>query len=132
MTECGNTKHACLFPFWRPITIYITGVIGDHLCVLCTRTCFSLKIDYKQSFALQVSLGIIFVFCVLTHVLSKSPFALHLRKNFIKSVLMKLSYLKIEGGERQKLALQFPLGIICVFYDLTHVLTSKAAFVFHF
>ena len=57
------------------------------------------------------------MFYIVAHVLSKPPFALHFKKNFIKSVLMKLSYLKIGGAGRQKFALQLsfgdPLCVLC-------------------
>ena len=39
MIVCWKTKHAYLFHLCRPITTCITNVIGDHLYVLCTRTC---------------------------------------------------------------------------------------------
>ena len=46
---CGKRKHAYLFPLWRPITICI-GVIGDHLCVLCSHTCSVVKKPFCLSF----------------------------------------------------------------------------------
>ena len=40
---CGKRKHAYLFALWGPITNCITSVIGDHLCVLSSRTCSVVK-----------------------------------------------------------------------------------------
>ena len=88
-------------------------------------------------FALQVSLGVICVFCVFANVLSSKtllPFVF--RKNFIKSVLKKFSYLMIGCGktnlhiyfhyrDQSPLALQVSLGIICVFCVLAHVVVKK-------
>ena len=50
MFVSGKRKHAYLFPLWRPITTSITCVIGDHLCVLCSRTCCRQKNPFAFRF----------------------------------------------------------------------------------
>ena len=37
---CGKTKHAYLFPLWRPpLALGLNQVCGDHLCALFYRAC---------------------------------------------------------------------------------------------
>ena len=62
----------------------------------------------QSQLALQVSLGIICVFCVLVYVLSsKNPSAFVFRENFIESVLMKLSYLMIVWEDKTRTYIPF-------------------------
>ena len=42
--------HTYFLHLWRPITICIAGVIGDHLCVLCSRACSVVKKPFCLSF----------------------------------------------------------------------------------
>ena len=50
MIVCGNIKHVYQFPLWRPITTCVTIVIGDHLCVLYSRTYYVVKPPFALHF----------------------------------------------------------------------------------